>query len=206
MDWIEIVGYVGSALVALSLTMNNIWRLRWVNLVGAAIFTVYGVMIQSYPIVLLNGFITAADIYYLYKMSHNEEYFSILYVPRGNVFLLKFVEFYQDDIQQFAPDFTLEALPGCKFVFILRNLVPAGLFVYELKEAGQVFVHLDYVVPDYRDLKNARYLFSTKSRDLRNKGYTTYITRSKVKSHQAYLVKMGFQPVKQDSTLFNKPI
>ena len=35
MDGIQLVGYVGSVLVAVSLMMNNIWRLRWINLIGA---------------------------------------------------------------------------------------------------------------------------------------------------------------------------
>ena len=35
MDLIEAIGYLGSILIALSLTMHNIRWLRWINLAGA---------------------------------------------------------------------------------------------------------------------------------------------------------------------------
>ena len=37
-SWLEWVGYVSSVLVAVSLTMSSIKKLRWYNLMGAAIF------------------------------------------------------------------------------------------------------------------------------------------------------------------------
>ena len=35
MNWVEAVGYLGSLLVAVSLTMSSLVRLRWLNLAGA---------------------------------------------------------------------------------------------------------------------------------------------------------------------------
>ena len=39
---LEWVGYLGSVLVSVSLTMSSIVKLRWFNLVGAGIFSFYG--------------------------------------------------------------------------------------------------------------------------------------------------------------------
>jgi hypothetical protein len=68
MPLLEVYGYVGSVLIALSLMMSNIVRLRWINLVGAAVFSTYGVIIQAWPVAFLNGFIVLIDIYHLWQI------------------------------------------------------------------------------------------------------------------------------------------
>ena len=35
MEWQDIIGYTGSALIAISLMMKNIFKLRKINLIGA---------------------------------------------------------------------------------------------------------------------------------------------------------------------------
>ena len=59
----EIVGYIGSALVAISLMMSNIWKLRWINLVGALFFVLYGLIVKVHPVVAVNAFIAVVDAY-----------------------------------------------------------------------------------------------------------------------------------------------
>ncbi|MFT5430509.1 MAG: hypothetical protein ACI9OJ_001184, partial [Myxococcota bacterium] len=49
-ELVDIIGYVASVLVAVSLMMKRLWTLRWLNLVGAITFTVYGVMLAAWPI------------------------------------------------------------------------------------------------------------------------------------------------------------
>ena len=42
----EWIGYIGSILVAWSITLQNLRRLRQLNLLGASVFTVYGVLVR----------------------------------------------------------------------------------------------------------------------------------------------------------------
>ncbi|ABN60418.1 MULTISPECIES: YgjV family protein [Shewanella] len=64
----EWVGYLASVVVAISLMMSNIKKLRWWNLIGAALFVAYGVAIGAYPVALVNFFIVLIDTYYLVKL------------------------------------------------------------------------------------------------------------------------------------------
>uniref|UniRef100_Q0HY62 Uroporphyrinogen decarboxylase n=1 Tax=Shewanella sp. (strain MR-7) TaxID=60481 RepID=Q0HY62_SHESR len=64
MIW-EWVGYLASVVVAISLMMSNIKKLRWWNLLGSALFVAYGVAIQAYPVAAVNFFIVLIDAYYL---------------------------------------------------------------------------------------------------------------------------------------------
>ncbi|MGI2853722.1 YgjV family protein [Shewanella algae] len=71
MDTINIwewVGYLASVLVAISLMMSNIKKLRWWNLLGAVLFVAYGMAIGAYPVALVNFFIALIDIYYLIRL------------------------------------------------------------------------------------------------------------------------------------------
>ena len=52
---LEIFGYMGTALVILSMTMKSITKLRIFNIAGAIISAIYSAIIQAWPVVLLNS-------------------------------------------------------------------------------------------------------------------------------------------------------
>lgn len=65
---IEMLGYLASAIVALSFLMKNMFNLRVVNFVGCVLFAIYGLMIESIPVMITNGFIASVNVYFLLKM------------------------------------------------------------------------------------------------------------------------------------------
>ena len=67
-NWVELIGYVASALIAISVTMNSIVKLRIINMIGAFMFGTYGLLIGSIPVVLMNYFIGVTNIFYLWKL------------------------------------------------------------------------------------------------------------------------------------------
>lgn len=71
----EIIGYTASALVAISLMMSSIVKLRVINLIGAALFTLYGLLIGAYPVAVLNFSIVLIDLYYLRETIKSKVYF-----------------------------------------------------------------------------------------------------------------------------------
>ncbi len=198
MEWQEIIGYTGSALIALSLTMKNIVRLRKVNLIGASTFAVYGLLVNAYPVLVLNSFIALVDVYYLIDIYRRKDAFSLMPVLNpDHPYLNKFLDFYIDDIKKFSPEFNRAETKDANCYFILRNLVPVGIFMYKVKSADEAKIILDYAIPDYRDLKNAQYLYYAASEFLKEKGIKTLIAKSEVDKHRNYLKRVGF---KEDST------
>ncbi len=190
---IEWIGYTGSALVALSLMMKNIYRLRRINLIGASTFSFYGFLVGVYPVVFLNSFIALVDIYYLIRMKKAKDCFSLIpALDSTHPYMTKYFEFYNDDIRKFFPDFKREELPNAKFFFVLRNMMPVGIFVFEESSDNEVIVHLDYVIPMYRDLQNGRFVYSAESKFLKARGYKRLISFTNVKEHANYLKKVGF--------------
>ena len=54
MIWLEIFGYVGTALVLASMMMTNITLLRIINVCGSVISATYAYLSDTMPVVLLN--------------------------------------------------------------------------------------------------------------------------------------------------------
>lgn len=71
MSW-EYLGYLASAFLVISLTMSDVVKLRWFNLVGCIFFTVYGMAIDALPVALTNGLLAVLNIYHLFKL-HNKK-------------------------------------------------------------------------------------------------------------------------------------
>lgn len=207
MSLVEIVGYIASLMVAISLMMSNIWKLRWINLTGSVIFAIYGGWVGAYPVMAVNSFIACVNIYYIVQLAKRKDYFSYIELrdPKDQL-LGKFLKFYEKDIKKFFPEFSTERLQNPHYHIILRNLIPAGLFIYQTHEDGTIEVSLDYVIPDYRDLKNANFIHSEKAKELKKSGFKLFTARSSVKVHQDYLKKIGYIQDNSDKNLFRKEI
>ncbi|HZI33075.1 MAG TPA: YgjV family protein, partial [Candidatus Binatia bacterium] len=75
MDWhllLELTGYTASALIVISMMMSSIVRLRAVNLLGASVFAMYGLLIHAYPVALLNSFTMLVNAFYLLRMQRTK--------------------------------------------------------------------------------------------------------------------------------------
>lgn len=207
MDILEIIGYCGSILVAVSLTMKNIVKLRWINLFGAATFSLYGLLLGAYPVFVLNGFITVVDIYYLVQMYKTKEKFSLVPVLNDNhIYLNQFLSFYKDEISNYFPEFNKESLQDVNYYFILRNLVPSGLFAFKKIDESRAEVVLDYATPAFQDFKTSGYIYNVESTFLKEMGITELISKSAVPKHVNYLIKIGYKPINEKENTFVKTL
>lgn len=191
MQLIEIIGYAASVLIAVSLMMSSIVKLRIINLFGASLFSSYGFIIGAYPVGILNGFIALVDIYYLSEIFFNKEkeYFRVLEVKRNSEYLNYFLKFYEKDIKKFMPSFSFNPCESCHVMFVLRNTIPAGLVISEYSDDDSVHVRLDYAIPGYRDFKMGKYVFNEIFKQKKVKNIYSDPGNEK---HELYLRKMGF--------------
>ncbi|WP_138417511.1 YgjV family protein [Aquibacillus sediminis] len=67
-DWLEWLGYLASFIVLVSLLMSNILKLRWINLLGSGLFSLYGFLIGALPVGFMNLGIVFINIYYLVQL------------------------------------------------------------------------------------------------------------------------------------------
>jgi hypothetical protein len=188
----ELIGYIASVLVAVSLMMSSILRLRVINLIGAAFFTVYGFLIASVPVAAVNLFIVGINIFYLSRIFGTREYFRILQVGADSVYLRHFIELNVADIERYQPEFRPRYQPGDLIFFILRDVVPAGLVIGEPRADGTLVVHLDYVLPGYRDFRVGQFVYVRHAAFLRQHGVRRIEAHATTRMHVRYLRRMGF--------------
>jgi GNAT superfamily N-acetyltransferase len=198
-QWLlELIGYVASVLVAISLTMRSIVRLRVINLVGSVAFTVYGFLIAAYPVAAVNLFIACVNVYFLVGMARSSDFFDLIEIESGSSYVERFLAFYADEIRRFLPGFAPRAGEAPLAVFVLRNLVPAGLLLGYPREDGTLEVALDFVIPQFRDFKVGRYLFDERAAFFRQRGIVAVESPRGSDAHEAYLKRMGFEPAAED--------
>ena len=190
----EIIGYTASVLVAISLMMSSILKLRIINLIGAVIFTVYGLLIHAFPVTTLNFFIVIIDLYFLIQIFGQREYFTLLEIPKDSKYLIYFLKFYAQEIKKFQPDFKFNPAKNLVIFFVLRNMVPAGLFISEVQDTHSLFVTLDFVIPGYRDFKIGKYVYHRNSEFFISRGFDIIYTHPGGKVHEQYLRRVGFSP------------
>jgi len=190
-DSVELIGYLGSILVAISLMMRSLLRLRIINLIGALFFTIYGVLLGAYPVAFLNGLIVCIDLYYLIQMWRQKDFFTFLEVSPKSEYLRTFVEFYKTDILGIIPSYTHQTDDDLLCFFILRNMMPAGLFIAKV-QAEEAHVQLDYVIPNYRDFQVARFIFDENAAFFLERGIRRFVSEGGSPIHQTYLEKMEF--------------
>ncbi len=195
MDTNELVGYLASALVVLSLTMTSVVRLRTISLVGSSTFVVYGVLIESIPIILTNAAIAVINVVFLARelnpTSSRGRDLGASRIRPDSPFLLDFVEFHLDDIRSFQPEFEMPAGDDVVALMLTRDGLPAGLLVGR-RDGERLAIDLDYVLRAYRDSRIGRWLFGTGSGVFRSLGVTELTADARTDAHIGYLERVGF--------------
>ncbi len=192
---LELIGYTASLLIAISLMMKSLIRLRILNGIGALVFVIYGILIKAYPVAVLNGLIVVIDVYYLSQMLRRRDYFTLMEVKPDSTYLRFFINFHLDDIHKFIPSFSPNIQDGDFSFFILRNTIPAGLIILrQREEKGQIL--LDYALENFRDFKIGSFIFEDNAGLLINRGINNLEAHGKTKPHIQYLRQMGFREIK----------
>lgn len=173
--------------------MSSIVKFRWINLLGALSFSIYGFLIHAIPVCILNGMIVIIDIYYLINIYSKEEVFETLEIKAESEYLLRFIEFHNDEIQKICPGFSYNPDMNSVSFFILRNMSVAGLFLAHRDGDHILTVGLDYVIPEYRDFKNGRYVYYRLRQKFIDSGFTIIRSDGNNLRKDKYFKKLGFK-------------
>ncbi len=187
----ELIGYLGSALIVVSLAMSSIIRLRIVNLAGAVVFSFYGVLIGSIPVIVTNVIISGLDIWYLRKELTTRPALTVVPVDADDAFMATFVELHHDDLSSFVVEGSRIADGDIHFV-MLRDANVAGVFVGTRTEDDGLDIVVDYVAKPYRDLKSGALLYGQDAERFRQLGISTIRVPVVDRRQAAYFRDMGF--------------
>lgn len=206
MNWLEVLGWVGSAIVVWSLLQTRILRLRVLNLTGCAVSVVYAALGSVWPVLGLNLVLCFINIYHLRKLTatkETERAYSVVTVNPEDPYLQFLLNKHAKDIAATSPTFAAESVktPATEAHLVLHEDETVGMVLIHNDSNGNARVLLDYVSPRFRDFTPGRYLFRD-SGLLKSRGYTTVIAPAPsnpqtVKYYQA----LGFSTNGEHSTL-----
>ncbi|MCW8346937.1 hypothetical protein MD535_13110 [Vibrio sp. ZSDZ65] len=189
-DWVEWFGYLASLVVLISLTMTSIVKLRVINFIGCLLFAAFAYFINSYPTMLMNLGIACINVYYLYQLAGSKDKFKLVAATIDSEYFEHFVSTNAKDIEKQTTVKELRA--GNSAFYLLRNNAIAGLLVGTKQDNGVFNVSLDYVTPEYRDLKLAYYFYQTNPELIKSRGISVLKATASTSEHSDYLIQVGF--------------
>lgn len=191
---IEIFGYIGSALVVVSMLMSSIVKLRVVNTIGSIVSGIYALIVGAFPLVLMNGCLIAINVVNLYKLLNTKQSYDFVEASTEDVLVDYFLKRYYDDIKKHFPGFDENAAKEKKAYIALCEGKPAGMIVGEETD-GTFRILIDYSTPEYRDCSVGLFIYSQLfSKNIKEVIYAQEL----VEVHREYMMKIGFEKVNNE--------
>lgn len=187
--FIEIFGYIGSALVVISMLMSSVVKLRIINTIGSVVSGIYAVIVGALPLGIMNACLIVINLWGLYKLLSSPKEYDVVESAGEESSVGFFLDTYGEDIKRYFPAFKRDRIRDKKAYTVYCEKKPAGLMLGEEKN-GVLHVILDYSIPQYRDCSIGKYLYSAlPDKNINVLKYTEELTDA----HASYLVKMGFK-------------
>lgn len=184
---IELIGYLGSVLIVVSMLMTSVVRLRIINTIGSSIFTAYALMIHSYPTAAMNGCLVLINLYNIFRLYKNVRRYSILRLSPSDGFVRFFLNKYELDMKRFFTQVNKNLLYDYTCL-ICHDSNPVGIFLAKTGEDNSLNIYIDYTIPSYRDCSVGRYLYESLSKE----PFKKLVALNAGDGHIDYLKKMGF--------------
>ena len=197
MVWLEIVGWVGSLLVIVSLTQARVLRFRVLNLAGAVIATAYNAIVGIWPFAVMNGVIAVIDVYWLVRLHrerHDAQVYGVLEVPADDSVLRHLLDTHAPDIARFHPAFVAaDPAPSARRSSWSAATSWSGAVVVRSAGDGVGRVDLDYVTPRYRDFTPGEFVYRDSGVFAAHGFRRLVVGGSPAPESRAYLERVGFR-------------
>ncbi len=184
---LEIFGYIGTALVIISMLMTSVVKLRVINICGSVISMVYALVGGALPIVVMNAALIVINVVQLIRMNTPKITFTRVKASLNESSVKHFLAYNDEDTRKYFPEYTLEENKNYEVHLALIGCEAVGIIIGE-REEETLHIILDYSIPKYRDLSVSTFLFEK----LKEDGTETLTASASVPEHRKYLIRMGF--------------
>jgi hypothetical protein len=196
-DWLDIVGWTGSALLVWSLLQARVLRLRAINLIGSLVLIAYNGALRVWPMVGLNVTLALINLWYLRRLltsRHDAAAYDVVEVGTDDEFLAHVLRVHATDIARFNPGYRRAAggeggVARCAFL-VLRADEVVGVVLARDAGDGVAQVELDYVTPRFRDFTPGEFVYR-RSQLFTDRGFRRVVTPPGMVS--PYYPRLGFR-------------
>jgi hypothetical protein len=193
MDWLDVVGWAGSALLVFSLLQARVLRFRVLNTVACLVLVFFNAMIGVWPMVAMNVVLAAINLWFIVQLQrqrHDEAAFDVLEVEPTDEYLRHVLRVHGEDILRFQPNFLWDPDSDDHAFIVMRADETVGVVIVH-RDGEVARVVLDYVTPRYRDFTPGEFVWR-RSGLFEGLGFRRVVTSPAMVG--AYYDKVGFRP------------
>jgi hypothetical protein len=196
MPWLDIIGWLGSALLIYSVMQARVLRFRVLNLAASAILAGFNAALEIWPMVAMNIALCGINLWHiraLVSTRHDEDAYEVLEVGPQDAYLRHVLAVHRADILRYQPDFAWEGPADGRVAFLVqRGDETVGVVL--IHDIGDHVAHvvLDYVTPRFRDFSPGEFVWK-RSHALRERGFTRVVTPPHMVD--PYYGRLGFKPL-----------
>ncbi|MER5705304.1 hypothetical protein ABT023_25645 [Micromonospora sp. NPDC002296] len=196
MNWLDLIGWIGSALLVWSLLQARVLRLRALNLVGCLVLIGYNAALAVWPMVGLNVVLAVINVWYLRKMlatRHDEQTYEVVEVGVDDQFLAHTLRVHAVDIARFNPGFRWGGHAARRSAFlVVRADEVVGVVLSHAEGDDVAQVDLDYVTQRFRDFTPGEFVYRRSSL-FTDRGFHRVVSPPGMVA--PYYARLGFRPV-----------
>ena len=167
MSWLDVLGWVGSALLIYSLMQARVLRFRVLNLAACVILIVFNALLEIWPMVAMNVALSAINLWFLRKLlaaRHDEKSFEVLEVGPNDEYLRHVLRVHEADILKHQPNLIWDgAAPGRRAYLVEKGDETVGVVLAREEPDGVLQVDLDYVTQRFRDFTPGEFVWRRSS-------------------------------------------
>ncbi|MET0998865.1 MAG: hypothetical protein ABWX73_09145 [Marmoricola sp.] len=193
MSWLDLIGWLGSALLIVSVMQARLLRFRVLNLLACVVLTGFNAALAIWPMVAMNLALCLINLWHIRKLvttRHDEDVYVVLEVGPDDEYLRHVLRVHGADILKFQPDLVWDgAATGRSAFLVQRGDETVGVVLVRDDGDGVARVMLDYVTPRYRDFSPGEFVWR-RSNVLRGRGFTRVVTPTSMVD--AYYERLGF--------------
>lgn len=138
---LELFGYLGSAIVIVSMLMTSVMKLRVINTIGSLLFSIYAFLIHSYPTMAMNLVLAGINIYHLIRLRNTERHYDVIELAPDRPVMKYLFGYFTDDIHRYFPGFSPEKASDCIGFLVLCQASPAGVLLARPVGGGSANEH-----------------------------------------------------------------
>ncbi|MGV1005043.1 MAG: hypothetical protein ACOYEV_09820 [Candidatus Nanopelagicales bacterium] len=192
----DILGWVSSVLVVISLMLPRVLHFRLVNLIGSILATVVNTVLEIWPFAAMNGAIAIINVYWLWKLNRERTVpgtYEVVEVGMDDNYLRHFLAQQAPQITATHPQFRAPAVPTSdhEAFLVTREAETVGVVIVKNAGGGTGQIVLDYVTERFRDFTPGMFVYRD-SGIFAKLGYARLELADQVAVNEAFYRKAGF--------------
>lgn len=164
MSLLQALGWIGSAVLVISLLQTRVMRFRVLNLASCVVLIVFNAAIGVWPMAAMNVVLVGINIWAITRLlrdRHDSRAYDAVAIGTGEPLLRHLLARHAADVAAFNPDLPADvgALADHAFVVSTGDQVVGIVLSKDGAQEGEQLVVLDYVLPAFRDFTPGEFVF-----------------------------------------------